>query len=431
MTPTGPHPVRVGVIGCGYWGPNLVRNFARDDRAEVLAVCDMRIERAGRVAREYGVEIATSNPRVVMDHRGIDLVVVATPTRTHYQVAKAAIEAGKHVLVMKPMCDSVERAEELVDLARRRGVLLAVDHTFLFTGAVRKMRDLVTAGDLGDLYYIDSVRINLGLFQSDVNVIWDLAPHDISIIDYLIGGVLPEEVSATAAAHAGSQRENVAYVTLRYGNNVLAHVHVNWLAPAKVRRMIVGGSKRMIIYDDVQPSEKLMVYDKGVTIGPTPYNLPGHNGMHTNGTSSDVASGSDPALPARSSQRRRSRNGDAADDLYSQLVSYRSGDMFAPRLDDREALAVEVDHLIGCLRNGTTPISDGDSGLRVVRILDAAQRSVIRGRGSVTLPDRRTLSNGRETPVKVEGPVDPRVPVLIDGDPLVGLSVSPVSLLGS
>jgi predicted dehydrogenase len=381
--------LRVGVIGCGYWGPNVVRNFAREERCEVVAVCDAQMERAARVARDYGVAIATSDQRLMLSHGHIDLIVVATPTLTHYDIAKAAIKAGKHVLVMKPLADSVQRAEELVELARQRGVLLFVDHTFLFTGAVRKMRDLIEAGDLGELYYIDSVRINLGLFQSDVNVLWDLAPHDVSIIDYLLGGVLPKDVTAVGAAHAGSRRENVAYLTLRYGRDLIAHVHVNWLAPAKVRRTIVGGSKRMIVYDDVQPSEKLLVYDKGVTIGPllsqpepTPRRRPvpngnGHNGSHTAAVSGNM--------------RRKMRSGgvDPADLVYAQMVSYRSGDMFAPRLDDREALAVEVEHIVDCIRNGAAPISGGESGLRVVRVLDAAQRSMARSHGTIVVDGHR------------------------------------------
>jgi predicted dehydrogenase len=247
---------------------------------------------------------------------------------------------------MKPLTTTVEHAEELVDLAERAGVLLAVDHTFVYTGAVQKMRDLIESGDLGEIYYLDSVRINLGLFQADVNVIWDLAPHDISIIDYLMSGALPTEVSAVGACHAGSPTENIAYVTLRYGRDLLAHVHVNWLAPAKVRRTMVGGSRRMVVYDDMEPSEKIRIYDKGVTITPS------------------------------SSQ----------DEVYGQLVSYRSGDMHAPRLDGREALAVEAEHLLHCIRSGGTPRADGHAGLRIVRILSAAEQSIRKESGPVVLP---------------------------------------------
>lgn len=339
-------PVGVGVIGCGYWGPNLVRNFARHDEGRVVALCDAQIERAQRLAGVSGVEFVTADPAKLIARPDVQLVVVATPSATHYSLARAAIEAGKHVLIMKPMTTRVDEAEELVALAEARGVLLSVDHTFVYTGAVRKMRAMVESGELGDIYYLDSVRINLGLFQSDVNVIWDLAPHDISIIDYILGGKMPDEVSAIGAAHAGSRHENIAYVTMRYGPDVLAHVHVNWLAPAKVRRTIVGGSRKMMIYDDVQPSEKLLVYDRGVTIAPW----------------------NDPEA------------------VYSsQMVSYRSGDMHAPRLDDREALALEADEIVAAILHGGQVVADGRSGLRTVQILDAAERSVRSGGRPVRL----------------------------------------------
>jgi predicted dehydrogenase len=245
---------------------------------------------------------------------------------------------------MKPMTTSVEEAEELVDLAERQGVVLAVDHTFVYSAAVRKLREIITSDELGQLYYIDSVRINLGAFQSDVNVIWDLAPHDISIIDYLLGGMLPTEVSAIAASHAGSRLENLAYLTMSYGESMIAHVHVNWLAPAKIRRTIMGGSRKMVVYDDVEPSEKVLVYDRGVTID--------HEG--------------DP------------------EQVYRQLVSYRTGDVRAPRLDDREALAFEADHLATAILTGARPDVDGHAGLRAVRVLAAAELSA-RTRSAVRL----------------------------------------------
>lgn len=344
--------VRVGVIGCGYWGPNLIRNFVYHEDATVTMVCDSVEDRALRMARMYGVPLATTDPETVVTSPDVDLVVVATPARTHAPLAKAAIEAGKHVLVMKPMTTSVEDAEELVDLAEQHGVVLAVDHTFVYTGAVRMMRDLVASGALGEIFYVDSVRINLGVFQSDVNVIWDLAAHDISIIDYVLGGSLPTQVSAVGAAHAGGRRENIAYLTMRYGPTIIGHVHVNWLAPAKIRRTIVGGSKQMIVYDDMQPSEKLLIYDKGVTITP----------------------------------------GDDPEKVYSELVQYRSGDVLAPRLDDREALAVEADELVACILRGGTPSSDGHAGLRAVRVLEAAARSARDGSHPVSLdPDARSV----------------------------------------
>jgi len=334
--------VRVGVLGCGYWGPNLVRNFARHPHSQVEAVSDVRYERAVRVGGEYRVPLITDRPDELLHAPEIDLVVIATPSFTHYELAKAALEAGKHVLVMKPLTTRVAHAEELCELAGRLGLLLAVDHTFVFTGAVRRMKQLIEAGDIGDLYYFDSVRINLGLFQTDVNVVWDLAPHDVAIMDYLIGQE-PIAVSATGASHGGSPTENIAYVTVRYQGSLIGHVHVNWLAPAKVRRTILGGSKKMMIYDDMEPSEKLKVYDKGFSIA------------------------TDPNVEKE----------------YQLMISYRSGDMHAPQLDTREALAVEADNVIDAINGKGELVVNGRAGWRVVRILDAAQRSIDQGGGVV------------------------------------------------
>jgi len=287
--------------------------------------------------------MVTDDPAELCASPDLDLIVVATPSFSHFPLAKAALEAGKHVLVMKPLTTRTEHAEELCALAERQGVLLAVDHTFVFTAAVRKMRELIAAGEIGDLYYFDSVRINLGLIQTDVNVVWDLAPHDVSIMDYLIGQE-PVSVSATGAAHGGSPTENIAYLTVRYEGSLIGHVHVNWLAPAKVRRTIVGGSRKMMIYDDMEASEKLKVYDKGFSIA----------------TDTTV------------------------EKQYQLMISYRSGDMHAPNLDTREGLAVEVENVIRAI-NGLEPlVVDGVAGWRVVRILEAAQRSI--GQGGSLVP---------------------------------------------
>ena len=329
-------PLRVGVVGCGYWGPNLVRNFARHPDVKVEAVCDRDLKRAERTGAEYRVPTVTDRPEALFQDHQLDLVVIATPTATHYDLTRAALEAGKHALVMKPLTSSGEQAEELAALAARRGVLLAVDHTFVFTGAVRKMKELVASGALGELYYFDSVRVNLGLFQSDINVIWDLAPHDISILDHLVGGE-PEEIVAVGVAHGRSPTENIAYITLKYPNSFLAHVHVNWLAPAKVRQLILGGSRKMLVYDDVQPSEKIKVYDKGVSF----------------------------------------QNDDG--DPYKFMVSYRAGDMVAPQLDGREALAVEVENIVRAARGKEPLVADGAAGVRVVKLLEAAQKSIADG----------------------------------------------------
>jgi predicted dehydrogenase len=330
--------VRVGVIGCGYWGPNLVRNFGRNPGSQVQAVCDVRYERATRIGAEYRIPTITDRPEELLKAPDLDLVVIATPSFTHFELAKAAIEAGKHVLVMKPLTTRTDHAEELCALAEKQGVLVAVDHTFVFTGAVRKMKQLIETGEVGDLYYFDSVRINLGLIQTDVNVIWDLAPHDVSIMDHLIA-MDPLSVSATGASHGGSPTENIAYVTVRYAGALLGHVHVNWLAPAKVRRTIVGGSKRMMIYDDMEASEKLKVYDKGFTVT------------------------SDPSLEKE----------------YQLMISYRSGDMHAPQIETREALAAEVDNILKAVSGKEPLVVDGRAGWRVVRILETAQRSIDQG----------------------------------------------------
>ncbi len=329
--------IGVGVVGCGYWGPNLVRNFRRHPQCEVRVVSDRIMDRAAHVAREWQIPAATDRPEDIFENPAVDVVVIATPSFTHFELARAALTAGKHVLVMKPLTARSDHAEELCDLAERQGVLLAVDHTFLFTGAVRKMRALVNEGAIGDIYYFDSVRINLGLIQTDVNVLWDLAPHDISIMDYLIRRE-PLQVAATGAAHGGSPTENIAYLTVRYDHALLGHVHVNWLAPAKIRRTIVGGSKRMLVYDDMEPSEKVRVYDKGFSAQqPSPEND------------------------------------------YQMLISYRSGDMHAPKLDGREALTVEVENIVGAIRGKEDLVADGVAGLRVVRILEAGQRSLEQG----------------------------------------------------
>lgn len=334
--------LRVGVIGCGYWGPNLVRNFARHPRSEVQAVCDARYERATRVAAEFRIPTVTDRVDELVGAPDIDLVVIATPSFTHFDMARRAIAAGKHVLVMKPLTTRTDQAEELCALAERQGVLVAVDHTFVFTPAVRKMRELLDSGEIGDLYYFDSVRINLGLFQTDINVIWDLAPHDVSIMDHLIGKD-PVAVAAAGASHGGSPTENIAYVTVRYAGSLLGHIHVNWLAPAKVRRTIVGGSKRMLIYDDMETSEKLKVYDKGFSVSSSP------------------------------------------EDEYQLLINYRTGDMHAPHLETREALAIEVDNVVRALEGKEPLVADGRAGWRVVRILEAAQASIAQGGSSVAI----------------------------------------------
>ena len=329
--------IRVGVIGYGYWGPNLVRNFMLAPGSAVTRVCDLREERLAPLQKQYpGLKTCTSAHELINDP-DVDAVVIATPVSSHFELTLAALQAGKHVLVEKPLASTSDHARQLVDEAAARKLVLLVDHTFVYTDGVRKIRELISSGQLGQIYYYDAVRVNLGLFQHDVNVIWDLAIHDLSIIDY----VLPEKpvaVSATGISHVPGQPENVAYITLFFASSQIAHVHVNWLTPVKVRHTLIGGSEKMILYDDLEPSEKLKVYDKGIRVTPGP------------------------------------------EDVYRMLVSYRLGDMWAPRLDNTEALQTEALHFIDCVENGRTPETDGLAGLRMVNMIEAAETS-LRDRG--------------------------------------------------
>jgi predicted dehydrogenase len=334
--------IKVGVIGYGYWGPNLVRNFADVETARVTMVADLRSDRLSQVERRYpGVRTTTDSTALINDP-DVDAVVVATPVRFHFELAMAALRAGKHVLVEKPIASSSEQAARLVDEASRRGLVLMVDHTFVYTGAVQKMRDLTHGGDLGDIYYYDSVRINLGLFQHDVNVLWDLAVHDLSIMDYVLQRQ-PTAVSATGFAHLVGSPENIAYMTMFFDGPLIAHVHVNWLAPVKIRRTLLGGSRRMVVFDDLEASEKIKVYDRGISIDPSPENV------------------------------------------YQMLVGYRTGDMWAPKLAQSEALAAEAAHFVDCVSRGDRPRTDGEAGLRIVQLLEAASASMAAQGQLVTL----------------------------------------------
>jgi predicted dehydrogenase len=331
--------IKVGVIGYGYWGPNLVRNFMEAPGSTVVAVCDLRAERLVQLNARYPTIKTLTDCRQLFEDPEIDSIVVATPVSTHFDLAMAALKADKHVLVEKPLAANSEQGRQLIEEAARRQRVLMVDHTFVYTSAVRKIRDLITDNALGDIYYYDAVRVNLGLFQHDVNVIWDLAIHDLSIMDF----VLPTKataVSATGISHVPGQPENVAYITLFFDNPQIAHVHVNWLTPVKVRHTLIGGSEKMILYDDLEPSEKVKIYDKGITVSQSP------------------------------------------EAVYEMLVSYRSGDMWAPRLDATEALQTEALHFIDCVENNKKPETDGCSGLRMVKIVEAAEKS-LRARGQL------------------------------------------------
>jgi predicted dehydrogenase len=331
--------MRVGVIGYGYWGPNLLRNFAESDNFRVAMVCDLFPDRLAKVGARYpGVE-TTVDDRELIENPDIDAVAIATPVSSHFDLAMRALRAGKHVLVEKPLAASSEQAMRLVEEAQKRGLVLLVDHTFIYTGAVGKIREIVRSNQLGDLFYYDSVRINLGLFQHDVNVIWDLAVHDLSIMDYVLPS-LPVAVSATGMSHVRGQPENVAYLTLFFDGSLIGHLHVNWLSPVKLRRTLIGGSQKMIVYDDIEPSEKIRIYDKGIIVNKK------------------------------------------AESVYQMLISYRTGDMWAPQIDGTEALRKEISHFVECIENGERPITDGMAGWRVVRILEAATQSMSK-RGEV------------------------------------------------
>lgn len=325
--------INIGVIGYGYWGPNLVRNFSEIPGAQVKTVSDFKPELLAKVQARYPKINVTRDCRDIFTDPMIDAVAIATPVSTHFDLALAALQAGKHVLVEKPMTTTSDQAMRLIEEAEKRNLVLMVDHTFVYTGAVRKMHDLIATNSLGDIYYYDSVRVNLGLFQHDVNVIWDLAVHDLSIMSYVLP-FQPYAVSATGISHVPREPENIAYLTLFFENNLIAHINVNWLAPVKVRRTLIGGSQRMIVYDDLEPSEKVKIYDKGITV---------------NGNSESV---------------------------YQMLIGYRTGDMWSPKLDMTEALWTEGLHFLNCIQQSDRPITDGKAGLHVVRILEAATQSL-------------------------------------------------------
>jgi predicted dehydrogenase len=322
--------IRIGIIGYGYWGPVVARNFQATDSCQLVAVCDVRPAAQERARKALpGIQV-TGDASEIFRSPHIDAVAVVTPVWTHFEFAKAALENNKHVFVEKPFTASSSEASQLIDLAAAKKLQIMVDHTFLFTGAVRKIRQLIDQGVLGKLFYYDSSRVNLGLFQHDVNVIWDLAPHDLAIMNYLID-VEPESVSATGQCHLNGQ-EDMAYVTI-YFPRMLAHISVNWLSPVKVRTTMIGGEKKMVVWNDMEADEKIKVYDKGVEIV--------------------------------------NRQG-----VYDLLVSYRSGDMWAPKVDQTEALKREAKYFVECIEKNETPFNDGVAGLRVVRLLEAAAQSL-------------------------------------------------------
>jgi predicted dehydrogenase len=329
--------IKIGVIGYGYWGPNIVRNFHAHESAEVVMVCDKLPKSQERLRKAYPSMPFTVDENDILKSPDIDAVAVVTPVWTHFELAKKALENGKHVFVEKPFTTCVAQAEELIELADRKNLKIMVDHTFLFTGAVKKIRQLVDEGALGKIYYYDSLRVNLGLFQHDVNVIWDLAAHDLSIMDHVLREK-PEAVVATGESHLNGMQD-VAFITVYFPNRIIAHINVNWLSPVKVRTTLLGGEKKMVVWNDLEVDEKIKVYDKGVSM----------------------------ANPGG---------------LHKLLVSYRSGDMWAPQVEQIEALRAETAYFLQCINENLTPFNDGVAGLRVVRILQAADDS-LRDRGGV------------------------------------------------
>jgi predicted dehydrogenase len=346
--------LRVGIVGCGYWGHNLTRNFLELKDVEVKTVCDFDLTALARMKRRYPAVDLSSNYEDILSDSRIDGVIIATPVSTHYPFARKALQKGKHVLVEKPLATSSTQALDLIELADRQGKVLMVDHTFLYTGAVRHLKSLIDSGEVGDLLYFDSVRISLGLVQSDINVLWDLAPHDFSIMNYLCDRD-PISISATGMKHLGCPFENIAYVSARFEDNLIAHFHLNWLAPVKVRTTLVGGSKKMVVYNDMETSEKIKVYDKGISVN--------HDPEH----------------------RER------------MLTGYRNGDMLAPNLDTTEALRLMARDFVDSIVEKRPPVSDGEAGYRVVRLLELAQQSM--------------MQNGRPVEVRCPKPL-PRTSVL-------------------
>jgi len=328
--------IKFGVIGYGYWGPNIVRNLRALEGCQVVGICDQTPAARKRIqAANPGVPVY-SDANELIKSPDVDAIAVVTPVWTHYELTRAALESGKHVFVEKPFTSTVAQAEELINLAAQKNLQIMVDHTFLFTGAVRKIQKLLKDGTLGKLYYYDSTRVNLGLFQHDCNVLWDLAPHDLSIMNHLLPKDA-EAISATGESHLNGH-EDIAFITAYYPDKMIAHVNVNWISPVKVRTTLIGGEKKMLVWNDLEADEKIKIYDKGVSMSTHP------------------------------------------SDLHQLLVSYRSGDMWAPQVEQIEALRAETAYFLKCIEENKKPFNDGAAGLRVVRILEAAEKSV-RNRG--------------------------------------------------
>ncbi|MFN3851095.1 MAG: Gfo/Idh/MocA family protein [Spirosomataceae bacterium] len=333
--------INVGIIGYGYWGVNLLRNFYNTPNCNIQLVCDQRTERLDLVRKNYPNVGTTTSVDSLLNNKNIDAVIIVTPVSLHYPIAKKALQKGKHILVEKPFTASVKQANELINLAIQKNLVIAIDHTFLFTGAVRKIKNLVEIGELGNIQYFDSTRINLGLFQSDVNVIWDLAPHDISILNHLISEK-PQSVMATGRSHTANKIENIAYMSVGYQSNFMAHFTCSWVSPVKIRRILLGGDKKMVLYDDVEPTEKIKIYDSGYQI--------------------------------KTEQEK-----------HRMLIDYRTGDIHLPKIEQIEALSVMSRDFINAVESSSKPFVDGLAGLEVVKILEAAQKSISKGGKEIKL----------------------------------------------
>jgi predicted dehydrogenase len=325
--------IGVGLVGYGYWGPNLARNFHEAPTGSLKAVCDLQPHRLKGLDRKFPSAHLTSNYEEMLSRTDIDAVIIATPTASHFPLALAALKAGKHVWIEKPICSTSQQAKILIEEADKRGLVLHVDHTFVYTGAVKFMKAQITNGSIGSLLYYDSVRVNLGLFQKDVNVLWDLAVHDLAIMDHVVPNHNPSAISATGVAHVPGQPINLAYLTLLFDDSRIGHIHANWLAPAKLRRTIFGGDTKMIVYDDLEPSEKIKIYDKGIQVS-------------------------------------------EESDIQKMLISYRSGDVWCPKVDQSEALQVEARHFLECIEFKKQSMTDGIAGLRIVQLIEAADLSM-------------------------------------------------------
>jgi predicted dehydrogenase len=339
--------IGVAVIGYGYWGPNLARCFAETDGCRLVAIADRSQDALARAAKRHPHTDLLTDWQEALANPRVDAVAIATPVSSHFEIARAALQAGRHVLIEKPMTESSDQARILVEMAAQRGLTLMVDHTFIYSSAVQKMKELIDADTLGEIYYYDSTRINLGLFQRDVNVIWDLAVHDLSILNYVLDSP-PTAISATGVSHVHGTPENMAQVLLYLESGAVAHLNVNWLAPLKVRRVLVGGARKMIVWDDLEPSEKIKVYDRGVSLTDDP------------------------------------------EQIHEMRVNYRIGDMWAPQLSTAEPVLVETAHFIACIDGQQTPITGGVLGLHVVEMLEGATRSMnMRGHPVELAPQRR------------------------------------------